>query len=60
MYIRAAAVTVGLALRAQNADQDLDVADCLRVGVCDALDDQIAQLTEVIKTLNGTPVEPSP
>lgn len=48
------AVTVQLALRAQNSDQDVDVADCLRVGVCDALEDQVTQLTAVLASLSGT------
>jgi hypothetical protein len=31
------AVTVEMALRYQNADQDADVADCLRHAVCEAV-----------------------
>lgn len=52
--IRATAVTVGLALRAQNGDQDVDIAACIRAGVCDPLDDQVAQLTAIIQLLGGS------
>lgn len=52
--IRAAAVTVGLALRAQNGDQDLEIAACIRAAVCDPLDEQLAQLTAIIDLLGGS------
>ncbi len=52
--IRATAMTVGLALRAQNGDQDLEIAACIRAGVCDPLDDQFAQLTAIIELLGGS------
>lgn len=56
-YVRGTAVTAELALRAQNSDQDTDVADCLRVGVCDPLDDQVTQLTDLIESLSKTSPE---
>ena len=34
------AVTVEMALRSQNADQDADFADCLRHAVCEAIWEQ--------------------
>lgn len=39
--IYAAAISVQLALRGQNAEFDADLAQCLRHGVCDPLADQI-------------------
>jgi hypothetical protein len=57
-YIRATAVTVHLALRAQNGDQDVDIAACMRAGVCDALNDQHTQLGAIIASLGGTPSLP--
>jgi hypothetical protein len=52
--IRATAITVQLALRAQNGDQDVDIAMCMRDGVCDALNDQFTQLRSIIASLGGT------
>ena len=45
--IDAAAVTAQLALRKQAAEQDLEIADALRVGVCDALGDRIRELDHI-------------
>jgi len=58
-YIRATAVTVELALRAQNGDQDVDIAACMRAGVCDALDDQFTRLKAIIESLGGSLAMPS-
>jgi hypothetical protein len=58
-YIRATAVTVQLALSAQNGDQDVDIAACIRAGVCDALNDQFTQLGAIIASLGGAPSVPS-
>lgn len=57
-YIRAIAVTVELALRAQNGDQDVDIAACMRAGICDALDDQFTRLNIIIESLGGSPPTP--
>ena len=46
--IYAIAVAVQLALRSQAAEQDLEIADTLRVGVCDALGDRIRELGDMI------------
>jgi hypothetical protein len=45
--IYGAAVTAELALRRQDAEQDPEIADCLRDGVCDPIADQIRTLEEV-------------
>lgn len=42
------AITAELALRQQAAEQNPEVADCLRAGVCDPIADQIRALEEVI------------
>lgn len=47
------AVTTELALRQQAADEDLEIADCLRVGVCDPIDEQIHQLEAIIGNLQA-------
>lgn len=60
-FIYAAAVTAALALRAQNSGQDADVADCLRMGVCDPVDDQARRLKAIIERLgDGFPAVPEP
>lgn len=41
------AITAELALRQQAVEQSPEVADCLRVGVCDPIADQIRALKEV-------------
>jgi hypothetical protein len=41
------AVTAERALRLQSGEQDPEIADCLRFGVCDPLADQIRVLEEV-------------
>ena len=45
--IYAIAVAAEGALRHQAAEQDAEVADCLRVGVCDPIADQIQALREI-------------
>lgn len=45
--IYGAAVTAELALRQQDAEQDPEIAACLRDGVCDPIADQIRALEEV-------------
>jgi hypothetical protein len=46
--IGAIAVTAEAALRAQNCDQDGDIAQCLRYGVVDALTTQIERLSQLL------------
>jgi len=42
------ALTAELALRHQAAEQDSEVADCLRAGVCDPIADQVHELEDLI------------
>jgi len=42
------ALTAELALRHQATEQDPEVADCLRVGVCDPIADQLRELEDLI------------
>lgn len=43
------AVTAERALREQAAEQDPEIADCLRVGVCDPIAEQIEALQQFIE-----------
>ena len=43
------AVTAEAALRQQAADQDVEIADCLRAGVCDPVADQARDLEAFIE-----------
>lgn len=43
------AITAELALRQQAAELDPEVADCLRVGVCDPIADQVRDLEGLIE-----------
>ena len=43
------AVTAEAALRHQAADQDVEVADCLRAGVCDPVADQARDLEAFVE-----------
>lgn len=43
------AVTAEAALRHQAADQDVEIADCLRVGVCDPVADQARDLEAFVE-----------
>jgi hypothetical protein len=45
--IGAIAVTVEVALRAQNCERDADIANCLRHGVVDALSTQIERMSQL-------------
>jgi hypothetical protein len=47
------ALSAELALRQQAAEQDPEIADCLRGGVCDPIADQIGDLEDVIHRLRG-------
>lgn len=54
------ALTAELALRGQGADQDAEIADCLRIGVCDPIDEQIHQLEALALALRADPPEAAP
>lgn len=43
------AVAAELALRHQAADEDIEIADCLRAGVCDPIGDQVQRLQNIAK-----------
>ena len=43
------AVTAEAALRHQAADQDVEIADCLRAGVCDPVADQARDLEAFVE-----------
>lgn len=43
------AVTAEAALRHQAADQDVEIADCLRAGVCDPVADQARDLDAFVE-----------
>jgi hypothetical protein len=45
------AVSAELALRAQAAEQDPEIADCLRGGVCDPITEQIRVLEDLVERL---------
>lgn len=54
------AITAHLALRGQAADQDAEIADCLRIGVCDPIDEQIRELEALAQNLRANPPEAAP
>ena len=47
------AVTAEVALRAQNCEQDADIAECLRHGVVDALTAQIERMSRLCAPVAG-------
>jgi hypothetical protein len=51
--ISAVAVTTEVALRAQNCEQDADIALCLRHGVVDALTTQIERMSWLSESVRG-------
>jgi len=57
-FVYAASVTAALALRALNGEQDAEVADCLRMGVCDTLGQQVCQLKAILEGLGAKLAEP--
>ena len=54
------AITAEIGLRGQSADQDAEIADCLRIGVCDPLDEQIRELEALARNLRADPPEAAP
>ena len=51
--VGAVAVTAEIALRAQNCEQDADIAECLRHGVVDALTAQIERMSRLCAAVAG-------
>jgi hypothetical protein len=54
------AVAAELALRAQAAEQDAEIADCLRAGVCDPIAEQLRDLEDVVHRLRSEAPEAYP
>jgi len=51
--VYSASVAAQLALRAQQAEQDLEIADTLRASVCDVLGKQITALERSVRKLHN-------
>ena len=47
------AITAELALRRQRAEQDAEIADCVREGLCNPLSDEIDRLEVAIRHLSS-------
>ena len=54
------AVTAEAALRHQAADQDVEIADCLRAGVCDPVADQARDLDAFVEDCRAKAPTPKP
>ena len=54
------ALAAQLALRRQAADHDVEIADCLRQGVCNPMTEQAQRLELIIEGLGGEVPEPLP
>ena len=54
------ALAVELALRKQNAEQDADIAECLRAGVRDAIAEQDCIVRSLVAEMGGELPEPLP
>jgi hypothetical protein len=54
------ALAVELALRNQNAEQDADIAECLRAGVRDAIAEQDYIVRSLVEAMGGELREPRP
>ena len=52
------AITAELALRGQAADQDAEIADCLRIGVCDPINERIREFEALARNLRADPARP--
>jgi hypothetical protein len=52
--IEAVAVTAQAALRVQDCEQDVDIADCLRHGLVDTLTTQIERMSRLCASMAGT------
>lgn len=49
------ALAVELALRKQNAERDIDIAECLRAGVCDVIADQEQAIRSLLVECGAPP-----
>jgi hypothetical protein len=52
------ALAVELALRKQDAEQDVDLAECLRGGVCNAVAEHARTVESIVEGLGGEIPEP--
>jgi hypothetical protein len=52
-FISGIAVALDLALRTQNADQDIDLANCLRFGVINSTGRELERARKLIERLGG-------
>jgi hypothetical protein len=54
------ALSVELALRKQDAEQDVDIAECLRAGVCNPISDQVESMRSIVEKFGAGLPEPLP
>ncbi len=54
------ALAVELALRHQDADQDIDLAECLRAGVCNPIGEQAEAVRLIVERFGSYLPEPLP
>ena len=54
------ALSVELALRKQDAEQDVDIAECLRAGVCNPIADQAESMRSIVEKFGADLPEPLP
>jgi len=58
-FVYSTSLAVQLALRRQNADQDSELADCLRSGVCDPVSNLAQMAQAILQRIGGSaPLEP--
>jgi hypothetical protein len=51
---------VELALRKQDAEQDVDIAECVRAGVCNPIADQAESMRSIVEKFGADLPEPLP
>ncbi len=54
------ALSVELALRKQDAEQDVDIAECLRAGVCNPVAEQAESMRSIVERFGAQLPEPLP
>lgn len=54
------ALAVELALRKQDAEQDVDMAECLRSGVCNPISEQVDTMRTLVERFGAQLPEPLP
>ncbi len=53
-FVAGVAVALDLALRRQNAERDMELADCLRFGVIDSTARELERVRRLVEDLGGT------